>query len=148
VSGTAVREPWTIIVGRVAAIIGVLIVVFVIGPALLFGLLLTAGTQRTVFERSLSPDGWTEARVQFDDAGAVSTFSRLVFVKSRWNPSDQPLLSCRAFFAQGEEAVHLRWSNRQTLLIQHGFSPQAVQAVAPNCGKIRIIVEAAGPTAR
>ena len=109
-------------------------------PGLLLGGMLTLGAERTIYERAVSPDGWHEARVQFDDAGAVSSFSRLVFIKHRWTGSDEPLLSCRAFWGAGEEAVHLHWIDSGTLLIQHAFPPQDVEAVADRCGPIRIVV--------
>ena len=112
-----------------------------VGPGLLLGLFLTLGSQRTVFERAASPDGWHEARVQFDDGGAISPFDRVVFVKSSWNPSDAPLLSCRAFWADGEAVVHLRWLNSHELLIQHGFPPHAIEAVTANCGSIQITTQ-------
>jgi hypothetical protein len=117
----------------------------IIAPALLFGIALAFGGERTVFERSASPDGGREARVQFDDAGAVSGFDRIVFVKSRWNPSDEPLLSCRAFWADGEAAVHLRWLNAQTLEIRHAFRPENIQAEAARCGGVRIVIRSAPP---
>ena len=113
----------------------------VFGPGLLLGGLLIAGSERTIFERATSPDGWHDARVQFDDGGAISSFSLLVFVKRRCNPSDQPLLSCRAFWGEGEEAVHLRWLNSSTLLIRHAFRPADVQATADHCGPIQIIIQ-------
>ena len=112
-----------------------------LGPGFLFGAALVAGSERTIYERTTSPDGWHDARVQFDDAGAVSRFSRLVFVKHRWNPSDEPLLSCRAFWREGEAAVHLKWIDDRTLLIRHAFPAEDVQAVAARCGSIRIVVQ-------
>jgi len=74
---------------------------------LLSGLLI-AGSERTIYERATTPDGWHDARVRFDDGGAISSFSRVVFVKHHWNGSDEPLLSCRAFWGHGEPAVYLR----------------------------------------
>jgi hypothetical protein len=126
---------------RVACFALIAVVVVVLGPGLLLGAALIFGSVRTISERASSLDGWNEARVQFDDGGAVSTFDRLVFVKSRWNPSDEPLLSCRAFWGEGEAAVHLRWLNNTTLLIQHGFAADEVQAVAAHCGDVRIVVQ-------
>jgi hypothetical protein len=84
--------------------------------------------------------------VQFDDAGAISSFSRLVFVKHRWNHSDAPLLSCRAFLGKDEAVVHLRWLDNITLLITHGFRHGEVQAVARHCGPVRIVVKELSPT--
>jgi len=128
-------------VGKIVVAGAVCFFVLLLGPGLLLGLFLLFGSQRTIFERATSPDGWHEARVQFDDAGAISSFDRMVFVKSRWNPSDQPLLSCRAFWAEGEAVVHLRWLNSHELLIQHGFPPRAIQAVNTNCGSIQITTQ-------
>jgi hypothetical protein len=116
-------------------------VVILLGPGILLGIALSAGAERTIYERAVAPDGWHDARVQFDDAGAVSSFSRLVFVKHHWNHNDDPLLSCRAFWAEGDAPVHLRWLDSRTLLIQHGFSAGEVQAVADHCGPIRIEIE-------
>jgi hypothetical protein len=129
----------------IAAVVALVFVVF-LAPATLLGMAMAFGSERTVFERATSPSGWREARVQFDDAGAVSGFSRLVFVKPRWNVSDAPLLSCRAFWADGEEAVHLRWLDSRTLLIEHAFAPDAVQAVASHCGPVRLVVRAVPAT--
>jgi hypothetical protein len=131
-NSTALR-PWLIWAGCGLLLVGAL----GLGPALLLGSF-WFGSERTVYERSTSPDGWREARVQFDDAGAVSSFSRLVFIKGRWNPSDEPLLSCRAFWAEGEELVHLKWLDDRTLLIEHAFPAAAVQAEATRCGPITI----------
>jgi hypothetical protein len=116
----------------------VMMIALILGPGSLLGFFLIFGSQRTIFERALSPDALHEARVQFDDAGALSTFDRMVFLKSRWNPSDAPLLSCRAFWAEGVGIVHLRWLNRHELLIQHDFPPRAVKAVSAGCGSIQI----------
>nr|NUR36664.1 hypothetical protein [Sphingomonas sp.] len=128
----------------VAGVLGCLIVLLAF-PGILLGAMLTVGSQRTIYERAKSPDGWHEARVQFDDAGAVSGFSRLVFVKHSWNASDEPLLSCRAFWGDGEAKVHLRWLNSSTLVIEHHFAPSNVEAVASNCGAVRIIARPEPP---
>ncbi|MEO5865908.1 MAG: hypothetical protein ABIQ19_02225 [Sphingomonas sp.] len=122
-----------------ATILG-LVLAFVVGPIVLFTLALAGGSSRTIYERSISPDGWHDARVQFDDAGALSSFSRLVFVKHHWNTSDEPLLSCRAFWADGEQPVHLRWLDSDTLLITRGFAASDVRTATDRCGPIRIIV--------
>lgn len=126
----------------IAGLVALVFAVF-LAPATLLMLAITFGSQRTVFERAISPGGWREARVQFDDAGAISGFSRLVFVKPRWNVSDAPLLSCRAFWADGEAAVHLRWLDDRTLLIEEGFEPASIQAVANHCGSVRLIIRRA-----
>jgi hypothetical protein len=138
------------LIGKIAGGVGCLAIVallILLGPGILLGIALSAGAERTIYERAVSPDGWHDARVQFDDAGAVSSFSRLVFVKHHWNRSDDPLLSCRAFWADGEAPVHLRWLDNRTLLIQHGFSAGDVQATADHCGTVRIEIESlAGKT--
>lgn len=120
---------------------GLILCASVLAPGILLGLALSAGSVRSVYERATSPDGWYDARVQFDDGGAISSFSRLVFVKHHWNPSDEPLLSCRAFWADGEKAVHLTWINSSTLLITHGFQSSEIEAEADHCGPIRVIVK-------
>ena len=117
-----------------------LVAVALVSPGLIFGMMLIAGSERTIYERASSPDGWHEARVQFDDAGAVSSFSRLVFLKHRWNPSDAPLLSCRALYANGEPPIRLRWQDNTTLIILYQFAPQGVLAHDQWCGPIRIVV--------
>lgn len=125
-----------------AGIIGcgvLLLAVIFFAPGLFLGIALIGGSQRTVYQRAVSPDGWHEARVQFDDGGAVSGFDRIVLVKHRWNLSDEPLLSCRAFLADGEAPVHLRWPNSSTLLVEHGFAAADAEDVARHCGPIRIV---------
>lgn len=136
-----VKMGWAGDIGCAIVILVGSVCLAIIGPGLLLGAMLILDSHRTVFERVASSDKWREARVQFDDAGAVSSFSRLVFVKHRWNFSDEPLLSCRAFWAEGEEAVHLHWLDNHTLLIQHAFPPKDVQAVANHCGNVRIVVQ-------
>jgi hypothetical protein len=111
----------------------------------MLGILLSGGSERTIYQRTTSPDGWHEARVQFDDGGAISSFSRLVFVKHRWNGSDEPLLSCRAFWGEGERTVHLRWLDNDTLLIEHGFFSEEVEAVEDHCGSVRIMLKGSKP---
>ncbi len=53
-----------------------------ISPGLFLGAMLIAGSERTIYERAESPNGSHEARVHFDDGGALSGFERQVFVKS------------------------------------------------------------------
>jgi hypothetical protein len=128
----------------IGAGIGVLVLLaylFLTGPGFLLVGLLIAGSERTISERATSPDGRYDARIQSDAAGAVSSPSRLVFVKYRWNPSDEPLLSCRAFSGRGDAPVHLQWLDSGTLLIRHSFPATDVQIAADHCGPIRVIVE-------
>jgi hypothetical protein len=122
-----------------------LVVVVILAPGLFLGGLFVAGSTRTIYEREKSPDGWREARVQFDDGGAISRFSRLVFVKPSWNFSDEPLLSCRAFYGDGEAKVRLVWKDSHTLLVIHHFAPDRVKDVSRACGPIRIIARAERP---
>lgn len=116
-----------------------------ISPGLLLGAMLIAGSERTVYERIKSPDGWSEARVQFDDGGALSGFERIVFVKHTWNLSDTPLLSCRAFWGHGEARIDLRWLDPSTLLIRHHVAPENIAAVATHCGSTKILTQAVQP---
>ena len=66
------------VVGRLILLVGGLTLGL---TCVLVGVILFTG-ERTIYQRASSPDGWREARVQFDDAGAVDGFSRLVFVKT------------------------------------------------------------------
>ena len=134
------RKVWLGIVCSGIGCVGLLACLVAFEPGLLLGALFVAGSKRTIYERAISPDGWHDARVQFDDAGAISDYARSVFVKHSWNFSDAPLLSCRAFWGDGEAAVHLRWLDDSTLLITHGFEQGAIEAVADHCGPIRVIV--------
>jgi hypothetical protein len=120
-------------------------VLFVAASPLFFGLALAANSERTVYERVNSPGGWKQARVQFDDCGAACSFHRVVFVRSRLLPLDSPLLSCRAFLANGEAAVKLSWLNDSTLMIQHHFNPKNVEDVATHCGSVAIVAKAIQP---
>lgn len=130
-------------IGAGCLLIGLGIVL--VGPGLIFGLMLVATSERSIFDRARSPDGWNEARVQFDDAGAVSGYERLVFVKNAWNPSDEPLLSCRAFWGHGEAEIDLQWRDSSTLLISHHVAPKNIVFVAERCGSIRIVAKAVHP---
>jgi hypothetical protein len=134
--------------GKIASGVGcVLLVVLTVPvlPGLLLGAMLIAGSERTIYERAKSPDGSHEARVQFDDGGAVSGFERVVFVRHSWNPSDQPLLSCRAFWGHGEAKIALRWIDSSTLAIEHHVAPKNVADVADHCGPVRIIAKPIPP---
>jgi hypothetical protein len=113
----------------------------VVSPGLLLGLMLIAGSERTIYQRVKSPDGWSQARVQFDDAGAISSFERVVFVKHAWNPSDAPLLSCRAFWGHGQAKVELRWTDSSTLVVRHHVAPKNIADVSRHCGATRIVTE-------
>jgi hypothetical protein len=138
------RRPARDVLAGVGCIL-LLLVLIVLGPGLLFGAMLIAGSERTIFERVASPDGWNEARVQFDDGGAISGFERIVFVKHTWNPSDAPLLSCRAFWGHGQAKINLSWADSSTLLVRHHVAPENIADVATDCGSIKIVAEAVPP---
>ncbi|AWW74674.1 hypothetical protein CD351_09590 [Erythrobacter sp. KY5] len=116
-----------------------------ITPGLFLGALLIANAETTVYERTKSPDGGREARVQFTDAGAISRFERFVFVKSNWVPSDSAWFSCRAFWAHGEPEIDLEWRDNSTLLIKHHAEPRNIADVAPTCGSVKIVTMAVEP---
>ena len=108
------------------------------GPGLIFGLALWAASERTVYSRVASPNGSQEARVQFDDCGAPCGWAKVVFVKSRWMPSDTPRLSCPAFWGDGTDKVRLEWSGNFKLIVNHGFGTDSFDA-AKTCGPVSII---------
>lgn len=135
---------WPKIVGMSGCLI-LFVAFLLISPGLFLGAMLIAGSERTIYERVESPDGSHEARVQFDDGGALSGFERLVFVKSTWNPSDEPLLSCRAFWGHGQADINLRWLDDSTLLVEHHVAPDNVAHVATECGSVRIATMAVQP---
>lgn len=120
----------------VLSIAGAIVAIPLIG-ILLVTLALEAGTDRIIYSRAASPDGVLEARVQFDDCGAACNFSRLVFIKRRWL-SDNPWLSCRAFWADGEEPVSLEWTGNRTLLIRHGFQAGDIEDAPDRCGDVKV----------
>ncbi|WP_156170010.1 hypothetical protein [Aurantiacibacter luteus] len=135
-------------IGKIAAKIGcaILFVAFLIfSPGLLFVAMLITMSERTIFDRVASPDGSYEARVQFDDAGALSGFERVVFVKRPWNPSDTPRLSCRAFWGHGRAEIELKWRDASTLEVRHHFAPQNVADKVSRCGSIAIITTPVAP---
>ena len=121
------------------------VVIVILLPVLLLGGALIAGSERSVFQRVKSPDGWQEARVQFDDGGAVSGFERLVLVKNAWNPSDSPMLSCRAFWGHGEAQIDLKWQDSSTLVVAHHVAPKNVADYATNCGSVKIVLKPTEP---
>ena len=131
--------PFKLLSKVVLGIVALVLLVPILG-GLMLGVGLSIGSKRTVYERSLSPNGNREARVQFDDCGAACGFDRIVFVKRSWL-NDQPLLSCRAFLAEGEEPITLTWIDNQHLVIRHGFRPQDITAVASHCCDVTIDVQ-------
>jgi hypothetical protein len=100
------------------------------------GTIETPMCETTTFARSISPSGFTEARVQMTDCGAVSGFSRVVWIQPRWLPSDR-WLSCRAVAFDGTEPITLRWTadslnvasavpKTSMLRVESGLTPSAL----------------------
>ena len=119
--------------------VGLVIVATPILGGLLLGGLFWLGSERTIYQRISSRDGRTEARVQFDDGGAMTGWSKIVLVRSRWLILDNPWLSCRAFLGDGTDHVKLTWRDDATLVIRHGFSPNKVMDSNGNCGSTKIV---------
>jgi hypothetical protein len=113
--------------------------VAVVGPAFLFAMLLWMGAERTVYSRLPSPDGWHEARVQFDDCGAPCGWAKIVYVRGRWLPLDSPFFSCRAFVGDGTDRVRLEWKANERLVIHHGFNQRGSFESAKACGSIVVM---------
>ena len=87
--------------------------------------------ETTTFARSISPSGFTEARVQMTDCGAVSGFSRVVWVQPRWLSSDR-WLSCRAVAFDGMEPVALEWT-ADSLRVASAVPKTSVISVSNAC---------------
>lgn len=87
--------------------------------------------ETTTFARSISPNGFIEARVQMTDCGAVSGFSRVVWVQPRWLPSDR-WLSCRAAAFDGMVSIVLRWT-ADSLNVASAVPKASVIATANAC---------------
>lgn len=141
----------TAAVGRSKSIFTLLTVTAIVAGTLLampvlaglgLGLALTAFSQRTVFQRAVSPGGWREARVQFDDCGAACVFRRVVFIKYRPLP-DQPMFSCNAFQVRGEWPMRVRWLDGRTLLVANPAPASEIEWAAKSCGPVRIEVHPA-----
>jgi hypothetical protein len=88
--------------------------------------------ETTVFARSTSPRGFTEARVQMTDCGATTGFSRVVRVQPRWLPDDD-WLSCRALILDGAWPVDLEWSKKGQLRISSPADAASVKTVSRQC---------------
>lgn len=110
--------------------------VAIVGPALLFVLLMWMATERTVYSRASSPDGRREACVQFDDCGAPCGWAKIVYVKGRWLPLDSPVFGCRAFVGDGTNRVRLEWKANEQLVVHHGFKQRGSFEAAKACGSI------------
>jgi len=77
--------------------------------------------------------------VQFDDAGAITGWSKIVLVRPAWLRLDTPWLSCRAFLGNGTDQVRLSWQDNATLMVRHGFAPDEVIDAPQRCGQTRIL---------
>ncbi|MCW2410244.1 MULTISPECIES: hypothetical protein [unclassified Sphingobium] len=99
---------------------------------LAFGLVRSAGSamcDTTTFYESLSPDGWTGARVQMTDCGALSGFSRVVWIQPRWLPTDR-LFACRAVAIDGQPAVRLEWAQATLIVVTDAPRASVIHANA------------------
>jgi hypothetical protein len=117
--------------------IGLTILSLPLFGGLLLGTAFWLGSQRTIYQRVESPDGKYEARVQFDDAGAISGWAKTVFVRRAWLPLDTPWLSCPAFWGEGTDHIRLSWPDNHTLVVVHGFKPDDASSNS-TCGSVRI----------
>ncbi|MGS1017881.1 hypothetical protein [Allosphingosinicella humi] len=139
-----VIKPGAGILGKIGCGLGCLAaaaLLVVIGPGLFFGLMLWGASERTIYSRETSPNGDREARVQFDDCGAPCGWTKIVFVKRAWIPSDTPLLSCRAFLGDGTNRVRVAWSGNSKLIVHHGFSAGEIADVVRSCGDVSIVTQ-------
>lgn len=125
-------------IGCAIGCIAITVIFVVLGPGLLFGLMLWSASERTVYSRKLSLDHSREARVQFDDCGAPCGWAKVVLIKRAWLPSDTPLLSCGAFLGEGTNNVRLEWEGNSRLIVHHGFDSGDL-VVAKTCGPVSII---------
>lgn len=80
----------------------------VAGIVACLGSIAGAMCETTVFQRSLSPSGLFEARVEMTDCGALSGFTRVVWLQPTWLPRTR-WLSCRAVAFDGMAPVQLKW---------------------------------------
>lgn len=84
----------------------ILVILFVIAC---FNSLGEAMCVTTTYAQSRSPSGITDARVQMTDCGALSGFSRVVWVQPAWLPRERAV-SCRAAALEGQPGVSMNWS--------------------------------------
>ncbi len=87
--------------------------------------------ETTTYVESRSPSGTTEARVQMTDCGAVSGFSRVIWVQPALLPRDRSL-SCRAVALEGQPAVQLAWS-ADALIVTTDAPQSDIIASAGSC---------------
>lgn len=106
----------------------ILVIFFVIACV---GSLGNAMCETTTYAQSNSPSGTTDARVQMTDCGAVSGFSRIVWVQPRWLPQSRAL-SCRAVAFNGQPAVKLGWTV-DSLTITTNSPRESIIANANKC---------------
>ena len=131
-------KPWQRVLALLGCV-GLIVLALPILGGLLLGGLFWLGSERTIYQRVKAPGGWTEARVQFDDGGAMTGWNKIVFVRPSWLVLDNPWLSCRAFFGDGTDHIRLAWRDNSTLLIRHGFAPEKVMDTTKTCGSTRIV---------
>jgi hypothetical protein len=135
-------QSWGRVVAKTGCVLGcfgLAALAVVIGPGLIFGLMLFAASERTIYSRERSPDQSLEARVQFDDCGAPCGWAKVVFIKDAWLLPDTPLLSCRAFEGYGTNQVRLKWASNSTLLVRHGFPRREIVDAPGSCGSISVV---------
>ena len=87
--------------------------------------------ETTTYSESRSPLGATDARVQMTDCGAVSGFSRVVWVQPTWLPRSRAL-SCRAVAFDGQPSVSVSWEG-DSLIVASDALQSSVRAKAAGC---------------
>jgi len=107
---------------------GVLAVLFAVTCFYSFG---NAMCETTTYVESRSPSGATDARVQMTDCGALSGYSRVVWVQPALLPRDRSA-SCRAVALNGQPNVRLDWS-AEALIVTTNAPPSDIIASASSC---------------
>ena len=128
-------------VGLIAAsplIVAVVLLPLIAIAAIVLGL--WVGSSTTVFERSPSPNGRYEARVEFSDCGAACSFSRDVIVRR----VGVPFSDCAALTVDGEWPLSLQWADNTHLMIGDPAPPTERRSKSESCGTVDIKVEPKG----
>ena len=94
--------------------------------------------ETTTYADSRSPSGRTEARVQMTDCGAMSRFSRVVWVQPAWIPRDRAF-SCRAVALDDQPSVRLAWT-ADAVIVTTDAPRESVIARAGSCYGWRVEV--------
>ena len=81
----------------------------------------------TTFAEGRSPSGSMAARVQMTDCGALSGFSRVVWVQPAWLPQDR-VFSCRAVALEGQPSVALNWSADTLIITTNAAQRDVIQS--------------------